>query len=130
VASVVALVIVGLVTGILSGLLGVGGGIVMVPAMIILFDLEPVVAKGTSAAVIIAAALMGTWRNRANDNTDLRAAAVIGVSGIVTAAIGSTLADRMSDTLSNTLFASLLLIVAARLAWGLRRQPDETLIAE
>ena len=130
VASVVALLVVGLVTGILSGLLGVGGGIVMVPAMIILFDLEPVVAKGTSAAVIIAAALMGTWRNRANDNTDLRAAAVIGVSGIVTAAIGGTLADRMSDTLSNTLFASLLLIVAARLAWGLRRQPDETLIAE
>ncbi len=78
-ASVVALVVVGLVTGILAGLLGVGGGIVMVPAMILLFDIEPVIAKGTSAAVIIAAAVMGTWRNRANDNTDLRAAAVIGV---------------------------------------------------
>ena len=50
----------------------------MVPAMILLFGIEPVVAKGTSAAVIIAAAVMGTWRNRANDNTDLRAAAVIG----------------------------------------------------
>ena len=70
----VALVVVGLVTGILAGLLGVGGGIIMVPAMILLFDLEPVIAKGTSAAVIIAAAVMGTWRNRVNDNTDLRAA--------------------------------------------------------
>jgi uncharacterized protein len=122
VAAVLALVVVGLVTGILAGLLGVGGGIVMVPAMMLLFDLEPVIAKGTSAAVIIAAALMGTWRNRANDNTDLRAAAVIGVSGIVTAAIGGTLADRMSDTLSNVLFATLLLIVATRLAWDLRRE--------
>jgi uncharacterized membrane protein YfcA len=122
-ASVVALVVVGLVTGILAGLLGVGGGIIMVPAMILLFDIEPVIAKGTSAAVIIAAAIMGTWRNRANDNTDLRAAGVIGVSGIVTAAIGSTLADRMSDDLSNVLFATLLLVVAARLAWGLRRRP-------
>ena len=56
---------------------------------------------------------MGTWRNRANDNTDLRAAAVIGGAGIVTAALGGTLADRMSDDLSNVLFASLLLIVAA-----------------
>ena len=119
--SVVALVVVGLITGILAGLLGVGGGIVMVPAMILLFDLEPVVAKGTSAAVIIAAAVMGTWRNRANNNTDLRAAAVIGAAGIVTAAIGGVLADRMSDDLSNVLFASLLLIVAARLTWGLRR---------
>jgi uncharacterized membrane protein YfcA len=125
-ASVVALVVVGLVTGVLAGLLGVGGGIVMVPAMILLFDLEPVVAKGTSAAVIIAAAVMGTWRNRANDNTDLRAAAVIGVAGIVTAAIGGVLADRMSDDLSNVLFASLLLIVAARLAWGLRHDPADT----
>ena len=126
VASVVALVVVGLVTGILAGLLGVGGGIIMVPAMILLFDLEPVIAKGTSAAVIIAAAVMGTWRNRTNDNTDLRAAAVIGAAGIVTAAIGGVLADRMSDELSNVLFASLLLIVAARLAWGLRHNPADT----
>ena len=125
-ASVIALVVLGLVTGILAGLLGVGGGIIMVPAMILLFDIEPVVAKGTSAAVIIAAAIMGTWRNRANDNTDLRAAAVIGASGIVTAAIGGTLADKMSDDLSNVLFATLLLIVAARLAWGLRRNPADT----
>ena len=89
-ASVVALLAIGVVTGILAGLLGVGGGIVMVPAMILLFGIPPVIAKGTSAAVIIPAALMGTWRNRANDNTDLRAAAVIGIAGIVTAAIGGT----------------------------------------
>jgi uncharacterized membrane protein YfcA len=126
VASAIAFVVVGLVTGILAGLLGVGGGIIMVPAMIFFFGIEPVVAKGTSAAVIIAAALMGTWRNRANDNTDLRAAAVIGASGIVTAAIGGTIADRMSDELSNVLFATLLLLVAARLAWGLRHDPSDT----
>jgi uncharacterized membrane protein YfcA len=76
--------------------------------------------------VIIAAAIRGTWPNRPNDNTDLRAAAVIGASGIVTAAIGGTLADKMSDDLSNVLFATLLLIVAARLAWGLRRNPPDT----
>ena len=123
VATAVALVVIGVVTGILAGLLGVGGGIVMVPAMILLFGIEPAIAKGTSAAVIIAAALMGTWRNRANDNTDLRAAAVIGLAGIVTAAVGGAIADRMSDELSNVLFATLLLVVAARLAWGLRRRP-------
>ena len=113
-SSVLALVVLGFATGILAGLLGVGGGIIMVPAMILLFGIPPVVAKGTSAAVIIAAAIMGTWRNRANDNADLRAAAVIGGAGIVTAAIGGTLADKMSDDLSNVLFATLLLFVAAR----------------
>ena len=100
-----AMLLVGFVTGTFAGLLGVGGGVVMVPAMILLFGITPVVAKGTSAAVAIPAALMGTWRNRRRGNADLRAAAIVGVSGIVTAAIGGTLADHMSDDLSNVLFA-------------------------
>ena len=80
-ATVAALVVVGLATGILAGLLGVGGGIVMVPAMILLFGIPPVIAKGTSAAVIIPTAVMGTWRNRKKGNADLRAAAIIGGAG-------------------------------------------------
>ena len=122
VLRVMALLVIGLATGILAGLLGVGGGIVMVPAMILLFHIPPVVAKGTSAAVIIPAALMGTWRNRANRNANLRAAAVLGVAGILTAALGAIISDRMSDDLSNLLFATLLVFVAARLAWTLWRE--------
>ena len=122
-ADAVILVAIGVVTGILAGLLGVGGGIVMVPAMILLFAIPPVIAKGTSAAVIIPTAVMGTWRNRAKGNTDLRAAVIIGVAGIVTAALGSIVADKMSDDLSNILFATLLVIVAIRLLVQLRREP-------
>ena len=123
--TVAALLVVGLATGILAGLLGVGGGIVMVPAMILLFGIPPVVAKGTSAAVIIPTAVMGTLRNRKKGNADLRAAAIIGVAGIVTAALGGILADNMSDDLSNVLFATLLVVVAARLLWQLRNEPAE-----
>ncbi len=122
VVSAIALVVVGLATGILAWLLGVGGGIIMVPAMIVLFGITPVVAKGTSAAVIIPTALMGTWRNRSKGNADLRAAAIVGVAGIVTAAIGGTLADRMSEELSNFLFALLLTVVAIRLVVQLIRE--------
>jgi uncharacterized protein len=123
--GVVALVAVGLAAGILAGLLGVGGGIIMIPAMILLFGIAPVVAKGTSAAVIVPTAVIGTWSNRSRGNADLRAAAVVGGAGIVTAALGGTLADKMSDELSNVLFASLLVIVAARLLWQLRRERME-----
>jgi uncharacterized membrane protein YfcA len=126
VGGVVALLAVGLATGILAGLLGVGGGIVMVPAMIVLFGIPPVIAKGTSAAVIIPAALMGTWRNRAKGNADLRAATVVGLAGVVTAAIGATVADRMSQTVSNVLFALLLSAVAVRLIVQLLREGRET----
>jgi len=120
--GVVALVAVGLLAGIVAGLFGVGGGIVLVPAMILLFGISPVVAKGTSAAVIVPAAVMGTWRNRRLGNADLRAAAVVGAAGIVTAALGGTIAGTMSDQLSNVLFASLLVVVAGRLLWQLHRE--------
>jgi uncharacterized protein len=120
--GIVALVAVGLAAGILAGLFGVGGGIILVPAMILLFGIPPVVAKGTSAAVIVPAAVIGTWRNRSRGNADLRAAAIVGVAGIVTAALGAVVADRMSDDLSNVLFASLLVVIAARLLWSVWRE--------
>lgn len=115
------LIAVGLVTGILAGLLGVGGGVVMVPAMMMILSEESVLAKGTSVAVIIPTALMGTWRNRRNDNADLRAAAIVGLGGIASAVVGGWIAGRMDETLSNVLFAILLVVVAARLLFDVRR---------
>ena len=55
----ILLVAIGVVTGLLAGLLGVGGGLVTVPAMILLFAIPPVIAKGTSVAVIIPTARDG-----------------------------------------------------------------------
>ena len=117
-----ALIVIGLVTGILAGLLGVGGGIVMVPAMIVLFGIPAVVAKGTSLAVIVPTAVMGTWRNRTKHNTDLRVAAVVGVAGIVSAFAASQVSVGLSETTSNVLFALLLTVVAVRMLWQLRTE--------
>lgn len=114
VGAALGLLAVGLTSGVLAGLLGVGGGVVMVPAMIVLFGVPPVVAKGTSVAVIIPTSIMGTWRNRTKRNTDLRTATLIGLSGVVSAVVGGLLADRMSDLTSNVLFAILLAVVIAR----------------
>jgi uncharacterized membrane protein YfcA len=121
VATGIALIVLGLVTGILAGLLGVGGGIIMVPGMIVLFGLTPVLAKGTSLAVIIPTAIMGTWRNRKKANADLRVAAIVGVAGIVSAVAGGWVSDQMSDELANVLFAILLVVVAVRMIWGLEK---------
>jgi uncharacterized membrane protein YfcA len=116
------LVLIGLVTGILAGLLGVGGGIVMVPAMIVLFGIPAVVAKGTSLAVIVPTAVMGTWRNRTKHNTDLHIAAVVGVAGIVSAFAASQVSVGLSETTSNVLFALLLTVVAVRMLWQFRTE--------
>ncbi|MTA10272.1 MAG: TSUP family transporter [Actinobacteria bacterium] len=123
--SALALIVIGLVTGTLAGLLGIGGGVVMVPAMAVFFSELSVVAKGTSAAVIIPTSIMGTWRNWKTNNVDLKVAALVGFSGIPAAIAGGIIADHMSQDLSNILFASLVLVVALRMIWDLQKNPSD-----
>ena len=118
--TIAALIAIGVATGILAGLLGVGGGVIMVPAMMMLLHLPAAVAKGTSVAVIIPTSLMGTYRNRTKKNVDLRAATIVGLGGIPSAIVGGWISARMSDSVSNILFASLLLVVAIRLVLQIR----------
>ena len=120
IGTIIALIAIGVATGILAGLLGVGGGVIMVPAMMMLLQLPAAVAKGTSVAVIIPTSIMGTLRNRSKKNVDLRAAAILGFGGILSAVVGGWISARMSDTVSNVLFATLLLVVAARLLLQIR----------
>ena len=120
--NVVVLLVVGLIAGILAGLLGVGGGIVMVPAMVVLFHIPAVVAKGTSLAVIVPTSVMGTWRNRKNHNTDLRVALVVGLAGMASGFAASQISVGMSESTSNLLFAILLTAVAIRMLLQLRAE--------
>lgn len=116
----VLLVLVGVLTGIIAGLLGLGGGVILVPAMVVGLGMAAVVAKGTSAAVIVPTSIMGTIRNRRNANADIRGAAVIGIFGALSAIVGGTISDRLSDDVANAMFAGLLLIVAVTQLWTLR----------
>jgi len=126
IAMAVLLVAVGLLTGTLAGLLGIGGGVIMVPAMIVILGIQPVVAKGTSVAVIVPTAIMGTIRNRKKSNADIRVAAVVGGFGAASAVVGGTISDRMSDQVSNVLFAALLVFVAITQLLSLRSKPSVT----
>jgi uncharacterized membrane protein YfcA len=124
-ATAVALVLVGVVAGILAGLLGVGGGIILVPAMVVGFGIPAAVAKGTSLVVIVPTSIMGTWRNRTKRNADLRVATILGFAGVVSAFVAGLISVGMSEALSNVLFAVLLTAVAVRMLWQLvaeRRQ--------
>ena len=117
VVAAIALVMIGVATGTLAGLLGVGGGVIMIPAMVLLLGETNVLAKGTSLAVIIPTSITGTIRNRKTANVDVKAAVVVGLSGIVSAVVGASLAADMS----NALFATLLLVVAAQMIYRERR---------
>ena len=124
------LVVIGVVVGALAGMLGIGGGLMTVPILVIFFHVSPAIAKGTSLAVVIPTALSGTLQNLRNKNTDLTAAAIVSSTGIVTAIVGSWIADRMNDALSNFLFAVLLMFIAGRMLLQLRKQREVMPIVE
>lgn len=110
----VMLVGVGVVAGTLTGMLGVGGGLIMVPAMMLLADLPGTIAKGTSLAVMIPTAVVGTRCNMLRENADLRVAAIVGLVGAATSFMTSKISLRLDPVVSNQLLAALLVLVAAK----------------
>ncbi|MEO5834534.1 MAG: sulfite exporter TauE/SafE family protein [Nakamurella sp.] len=113
---VIVLLALGLVTGILSGLLGVGGGVFMVPVMIVFIGVGDLTAKGVSLLVVIPTGIIATILSVRNGHVDLRAAGIVGVAGAGTAAAGAALAWLLPPRLSAVLFAVFLLLVAIRMA--------------
>lgn len=126
---IVALVALGLVTGILSGLLGIGGGVFIVPALMLGFGVGDLIAKGTSLLMIIPTAITGTISNVRRGNANLIAAATIGCLSVPASIGGAALAWVVPPGLGSILFALLLIYSAAQLAWNAlrkRRMVDPT----
>lgn len=118
IGQVIALLVVGVLTGAMAGLLGLGGGIILVPYMTIVVGIPAVIAKGTAVAVTVPTAMVGTWRNRVNGNVDVVAALLVGIPGIALAVVGAWVATRISDTASHVSFAILILVIATRTIAG------------
>ncbi|MFT4136971.1 sulfite exporter TauE/SafE family protein [Microbacterium sp.] len=106
----------GLVTGVVAGLLGVGGGIVVVPTLMIGFGVSDLVAKGTSLLMMIPTAISGTAGNLRRHNVDLVAAALVGGAACTTTALGAWLAALMDPFVANVFFALFLAYVAVQMA--------------
>lgn len=119
------LALVGIVTGILAGLLGVGGGIIVVPALIMLFGTSDLVAKGTSLLMMIPTAISGTVGNVRRKNVHLLAAVVIGAAACTTTALGAWLATLLDPFAANVLFAAFLAFIAAQMAVRALRERRE-----
>jgi uncharacterized protein len=103
----------------------VGGGILMIHVLVLLFAVPDAEAKGTSLVVILPTAVVGTLRNRHYGNTDLPAAAAAGLSGVVTAFLASQLAVRLEPRVSGILFALLLVAVAGRMLLARDERPPQ-----
>lgn len=113
--TALALVVTGFLTGVLSGLLGVGGGIIVVPALMLGFGASDLVAKGTSLLMMIPTALSGTIPNMMRKNLHVPTAIIVGLSACCTTFLGSFVAHRVSPLVANICFAIFLVAVATNL---------------
>ena len=118
--TIIGAVCLGLVAGIMSGLLGVGGGILFVPVLLAL-GLGQVEAAATSLLAIVPAATLGAYRQSQYGNLRLRPALIVGVASIAGVAAGVQIAISLPEHLLRRLFGVLLIAVAARLVWRARR---------
>lgn len=112
-----ALVVIGFCTGILAGLLGIGGGMIVVPALMLLLGASDLVARGTSLLMMIPAAIGGTVPNYLRGNVDLGAAVVISLAASTTTVLGTRVAHWVSPEVANICFGALIVVVAVRMMY-------------
>ena len=106
----------GVIAGVMSGLFGVGGGILFVPILVAL-GLGQVEAAATSLLAVVPTAAVGTWRQARYGNMKLRPSLIVGMASSAGVEIGVQIATSLPEHVLRRLFGVLLIAVAAHLAW-------------
>lgn len=124
--SVIPVLMVGAFVGVLGAIMGVGGGFIMVPAMIYLLGMPTKVVIGTSLFQITVLSAYTTMMHAIASNTvDVMLAVLLIVGGVVGAQIGANLSAKLRAEQLRILMAMLVLAVCGKLAFDLFIQPDE-----
>jgi uncharacterized membrane protein YfcA len=109
-------VLIGFAAGVVAGMLGVGGGILFVPALTLALGLSQVDAEATSLLAIIGVSVLGTIRQSRYGNVRMRDGLLVGGLGIAGVAAGVSIANAVGEDTLRTGFAVVMLVVAAQLA--------------
>ena len=114
--EVLAAIGMGVAAGLASGMLGVGGGILFVPALALFLDHSQLTAESTSLLAIVPVALVGAWRQHGYGNVRVADGVAIGVLSFAGAGIGAVVANAVPQRGLEIAFALLLLVTAVQLA--------------
>jgi uncharacterized membrane protein YfcA len=101
--------------------IGVGGGILFVPILVLFFDFGQVEAEATSLLAILPTVIAGSWRQHGYGNVRWRAAAIMGLGAVAGVQAGVLVAHALPEEDLRKLFGVLMLAIAAQIAWRARR---------
>lgn len=125
VVEAIVLLLLGLMSGVLSGLVGVGGGVVIVPGLEVVLGAGDLLAKGTSLLTMVPTSVSGTVANLRRRAVDLRVGLTVGITAAVCSPGGAVLARLVEPQVGTWLFAAFLVVVAVIvLSRGSRRAPQ------
>jgi uncharacterized protein len=108
--------VIGLSAGLLSGLFGIGGGIIIVPALLLVGKMQPTTATGTSlGALLLPVGALGAWQYYKDGHLDVRASLLIALGIFVGAYLGALMMRDLNPMMAKKAFAVFLLVVAGRI---------------
>jgi uncharacterized protein len=114
--NLLLVVALGLGAGVLAGMFGIGGGLVIVPGLVLLLKLDPKMAAGTSlAALVLPTGLLGAFEYYRSGYVDLKAAIIVAIGLFLGAYVGARLIVGLDPILTRRLYGVFLLFMGARL---------------
>lgn len=111
----IAAAAIGVLAGVIAGMLGVGGGIIFVPGLVLFVGLTQVDAEATSLLAIVPVALLGAYRQHRYGNVRVRDGLLVGALAVPAAALGVAIVNALPERAIEIAFAGLQLVIAAQL---------------
>lgn len=115
----IAYLFLGLAAGILSGLVGIGGGILIVPALVFLFGFSQQQAQGTTLALLVPSiGIFTAWAYHKHEFVDIRVAAIIAVGFIIGSLFGARFATGITSDVLGKVFGTFLVLIGLKMMFG------------
>ena len=117
--TIIYLILIGITAGILSGFIGIGGGIIIVPGLIYLIGLTQLQAQGTSLALMLPPiGILAFMHYYKEDNVDLKVAGIVAATFIVGGFFGAKLAHKVDENLVKIIFGVIMLLIAFKMIYS------------
>lgn len=117
--EVVQYILLGLVGGTLAGILGIGGAVLIVPALVYLFGFEQKMAQGTTLAMLIPPiGLLAAWQYYQQDNVNLKAAGILCIGMFIGGFFGGYIANHVSSDMLKKTFGIAMMLISLKMIFG------------
>lgn len=117
--QILGLLLLGALAGVFAGMFGIGGGLIIVPALAILYGMKQHEAVGTSlGALLLPVGALSAWVYWKNDQLNWKYSALLAAGLLVGAFVGARLVEPVSDLTLRRMFGAFLLIVSVRMLWA------------